>query len=292
MSSIRHILVATDFSEHAQWARVAAAGMSASHGARVSFVHVVRPQGPETAEDDAATSHAKEKLDEVCKSFGDDVAGHVVVQRSAAEGICRVAEREDVDLIAMGTRGRGGFDDLVMGSVAEQVVRYAPCSVLTIGREAFGDSLHHHGIVVASDLSRAAFPALVAAAELSRSFQAPLTLVHVYDPKLPYPEEGAIRDAFGNPVEVRQALERRVEGEVKQMLHDPGARVEVLTHVRPAEAICEFLEERKAELVVLATHGRTGLTRAKLGSVAEEVVRFAPCPVLTVRRWDADDEGA
>ena len=203
---------------------------------------------------------------------------------SVAAGIVEVATREEVDLVVLGTRGLGGFAHLLLGSVAEQVVRHAPCSVLTVGREAAEGALRHHGVVVATDLSPAASPALTLAADLARACSTRLTLLHVYDPKLPYPEPGSVQEAFGSPDEVRAALEARATKALQRELGDLSAEAVVLPHARADEAICDFLEERRAELVVVATHGRSGLSRVRLGSVAERLVRSAPCPVLTVRR--------
>lgn len=295
MSAFGHILVATDFSEHARWARVAAKGLAQSHDAKVSFVHVVRPRrfiGGRDEPEDTGLEHelrraATEQLQEEAAAFSDEAVTHTAYKANAADGICTVAADIDADLIVLGTRGQEGFDRLLMGSVAEQVVRHAPCSVLTIGREAFGEAWHRSGIVVASDLSPASESALGVAAQLSRLYSTPLTLAHVYDPDLPYPEPGSIREAFGSPDDVRAALQERVDGALKKRLGDLAARADVLPHARPADAICDFLEERKSELLVIATHGRTGLKRIGLGSVAERVVRHAPCPVLTVRRLDA-----
>lgn len=291
MSLFRHILVATDFSPHAGWALRAGAGLAEIHGARLSLVHVVRPHHPlgrptyaERDLDREFMEEAKASLEEARAAVKGEVAVQAVMNDSASAGICRVAEASEVDLVVLGTRGRGGFEHLVMGSVAEQVVRHAPCAVLTIGGEAAAEALTRNGVVVASDLSAAAAPALAAGAALARAASANLTLVHVHDPDLPYPEPGSIREAFGSREDVRRAIEERVEQAVRRAVGDASARAEVLPHASAADAICEFLEARGSELVVVASHGRTGLARVRLGSVAERLVRYAPCPVLTVRR--------
>lgn len=138
-------------------------------------------------------------------------------------------------------------------------------------------------ILVPTDFSPNAEEAVRYAAELARRFEAPLTLVHVYD-VTPYvlPEAvplydtsqlGQLREEFQKQL---SALRQRVEQSgVKQV----EAR---LLQGSPTVEIPRFAEEQGFGLIVVGTHGRTGLAHLLLGSVAEKVVRKSPCPVLTV----------
>lgn len=138
-------------------------------------------------------------------------------------------------------------------------------------------------ILVPTDFSPQATAALEAATELGRRFESKLTLLHVYAaPGLVMPE-GFV--ALG-PAELRgllDAIEKSLT-ELRVKTEAPGRTVE--THAlqgKPAHDICQFALEHGHDLIVMGTHGRTGLSRFLMGSVAERVVREAPCPVLVVR---------
>lgn len=144
-------------------------------------------------------------------------------------------------------------------------------------------------IVAPTDFSPAAVLALDAAAVLARQFGASITLLYVYDPSLlsplyAVPGAGAVIDV----VTLSPDFEANVRKEMEQLRHDRLSGVTrvdfaVVRHTSPAEAICEHAEKAGADLIVLSTHGRTGLAHMLIGSVAERVVRHAPCPVLTLR---------
>lgn len=138
-------------------------------------------------------------------------------------------------------------------------------------------------IVVATDFSTQAERAVEYAVELARRFDASVHLVHGFMvPLMPGPEAG-----LPLPADVVTSMEQSA----KKGLEDTVARygkgsVPMEAHLKwedPRHAVVDVANEIKADLVVVGTHGRKGLKRALLGSVAESVVRFAPCPVLTVR---------
>jgi nucleotide-binding universal stress UspA family protein len=136
MLTIRTILHPTDFSERSEHAFHLACSLARDHGARVVLLHVVSI--PVVAYEgvvlpppiEEATEDAKRRLSQM-KPAGIPVE-HRVAEGDAAEMILRVAEEVHADLIVMGTHGRTGLSRLLMGSVAEQVVRRAPCPVLTM----------------------------------------------------------------------------------------------------------------------------------------------------------------
>jgi universal stress protein A len=138
-------------------------------------------------------------------------------------------------------------------------------------------------ILVPTDFSPHAREAIHYAAELSRSFDASLTVVHVYD-VTPFvmPETVPLYDTVQLD-QLRAELQRQL-ATVQQLAARSGARqVDArLLQGSPFAEIARFAEEQAFSLIVLGTHGRTGLAHLLLGSVAEKVVRRAPCPVLTV----------
>ena len=134
------------------------------------------------------------------------------------------------------------------------------------------------------DFSDASRTALETAADLARRHGASLTLFHAYPvPGYTFPD-GSFVASSKMMEELAEAAKAHLD-EWKAMavrLGVPG--VEAVTAVgEPAHEIVAFAREQKCDLLVLGTHGRTGLSHALMGSVAERVVRKAPCPVLTVR---------
>lgn len=136
-------------------------------------------------------------------------------------------------------------------------------------------------ILVPTDFGEAAERALDVAVNLAKKYGATITLVHVYEiPVYPYP--GSLVD-FDFVTPIREAAQQQLAAAFDALkLRGVEARAELLFGV-PWSAILDVAEHRKADLVVMGTHGRKGVMHALLGSVAEKVVRLSPVPVLTVR---------
>jgi nucleotide-binding universal stress UspA family protein len=147
-------------------------------------------------------------------------------------------------------------------------------------------------ILVPTDFSQASELALEAAAVLARQIGAKVSLVHVYDPTaLPAPATLGWDAAQQRSVEaeVHASIEKSfAELETKRLAGVEVAERTVLRDPSPSQAICEYAEKVGADLIVIATHGRTGLKHLLIGSVTERVVRHASCPVLTLRSTAAD----
>jgi nucleotide-binding universal stress UspA family protein len=144
-------------------------------------------------------------------------------------------------------------------------------------------------ILVATDFGSSSLRAVRVAAELAAQLTARLTLLHVIQaPAAVHPEDapseerGACEDAECN---ARRELDAFVESLAERAILCDGA----IRFGDPAHEIVAYLEESGCELVVVGTHGRAGLSRWLLGSVAERIVRTAPVPVLTVRAASADE---
>jgi nucleotide-binding universal stress UspA family protein len=144
-------------------------------------------------------------------------------------------------------------------------------------------------ILAPTDFSPASALALDAAAILARQFGATVALLYVYDPTLlsplyALPGAGTILETVPQTPEFERSARHEMERLRDQHLAGVAA-VEILIkqHANAAEGICEVAGAAGADLIVLSTHGRTGLAHMLIGSVAERVVRHAPCPVLTLR---------
>lgn len=142
-----------------------------------------------------------------------------------------------------------------------------------------------HQIVVPTDFSADAEEAIRVASELSRMYAAPLTVIHVYDP-VAYPlPDGYVMYTPGQLSTMWEEFDRRL-AQAKTDAQAAGAmRVETrLLQGLTADEIVRFARDKGCDLIVMGTHGRKGITRVLLGSVAARVVQTADCAVLTVRR--------
>jgi nucleotide-binding universal stress UspA family protein len=139
-------------------------------------------------------------------------------------------------------------------------------------------------ILAPTDFSELSTQGLTSALELAETFGAKLLLLHVVEPP-PYPVEGIMPSQLG--ATLLDDLERQASNDLVQMLSETHGRiVEVTRRVVvgiPYRKIVEVAEEEKSDLIVMTTHGRTGLSHLVMGSVTEKIVRTAPCPVLTIR---------
>jgi nucleotide-binding universal stress UspA family protein len=145
--------------------------------------------------------------------------------------------------------------------------------------------MHARKVVFPTDLSPASKHALQWATSLARDGGGMLIIIHVEEPPMAY---GGGELYYGVHEPDREHL-RRALAEIKPT--DPAVNcTHKLLVGDPAEAIVQTAEEERADLIVMGTHGRTGLTRLLMGSVAEAVVRKAKCPVLTVKQPSAGSE--
>lgn len=214
-----------------------------------------------------------------------------VIERSdePADEIISYARSGNVDLIVMGTHGRSGLAHLLMGSVAEKVVRSAPCPVMTLRRVPPAPGKAGSGVsrvLVPTDFSAPSDAALACGRAVAERFGASLHLLHVLDEALvlgPIGSEVYLAESTDiRAARLKDAQERlahRITGNDRTSLR---ATTEVIFGT-PARTVVDYAADTGFDLIVMGTHGRTGVAHLLMGSVAESVVRTAPCPVLTVR---------
>jgi nucleotide-binding universal stress UspA family protein len=211
----------------------------------------------------------------------------VVDALSVHDEIVTQATRLRADLIVMGTHGRGSVKRLLLGSVAERVLRLAGSPVLTVGAASQTVPGAHpfKRILCGIDFSECSLAALAYAMTLAERAEAAITVVNViewapigYDPLVGPPTDLAgyrlIAEA-DNRKRLRQAVEKT---NPKQLSVE-----EVVTFGKPRHEILRIATEQDRDLIVLGIHGRNPIDRMFLGSTAEPVLRHARCPVLTVR---------
>ena len=292
MSNIQRIVVGTDFSPGSNLAVRCAARLATRVSAALNVVHVYQsartsalatvPAALWPALDAAQIErHAMDQLAKLAREVLREVPHEclAVSHASAAIGLSEQAEQLAADLLVVGSKGKSGLERLRLGSVAEQVVRHASCAVLAV-REGGDAPRFPSRLVVCSDLSPASEAALDLAATLARQLDADVTLLNAQDRSLWRQSEASADDRTLAAVEaeLRERLER-AGGE----RFDPPARVDLVMRDSVPRGIVARAEELDADLLVLATHGRTGLERLLIGSVAERVLRDAHCSVLIAR---------
>jgi universal stress protein A len=144
-------------------------------------------------------------------------------------------------------------------------------------------------ILVPTDFSKHSTEAVQTAADLSRRYEATVTLAYVFEPVTYALPEGHVMQAPPQLEEMQSVFEQRLVQAVADAKSAGALGVEGKLLTGPvAPEITDYAERGKFDLIVMGTHGRTGLRHLVLGSVAEKVVRTAPCAVLTVRVRDAD----
>jgi nucleotide-binding universal stress UspA family protein len=287
--TIRHIIAATDMSETANAAVARAGHFAKLLGARITLVHVFDPlpMGAATgypgafwpvmpdigAMRDQLAKGLKRVRDTVLVDVA-DVECRTLEHHNASLAICGHAEEVDADLVVVGTHGRTGVSRLLIGSVAEVTIRHAPCSVLAV-RDSNSDLPKH--LLVATDMSPASRPALVAASDLAQATGAAVTVLVVFVRPPPF------RGLRQEELEDTDTALRSELTELHAEYFEVPFELAFMRSDNAALAISEYAEEHGVDLVVIGTHGRTGIKRLLIGSVAEVTTRHAPCSVWTAR---------
>ena len=195
-----------------------------------------------------------------------------IEQGEAYETIIEVAEEENCDLIVMGRRGIRHVERMLMGSVTARVVGHSNKDVLIIPRDS---ALGWKTVLLATDGSTFSESAAKKAIDFALLYGSKLTAVSVLD----------ITDEFHAeaPAVVDKLIDnaKATLGNVRTMAESSGLTIETfIKEGEPYEKITQLAKEKNADVIFLGSHGRTGLARLLMGSVAEKVIGYAPCPVL------------
>jgi nucleotide-binding universal stress UspA family protein len=206
---------------------------------------------------------------------------HVMVEDDdSVAGLCKVAAEMKARLTVVGAHGGGGIPWLSMGNVATGVARLCETDVL-VARPSRAGRHEYRMVVVGTDFSASAERALDVALELvSPGGQIDVVYCAAMLPAI-YGDFGVIEPL---PAEVRQALvdDLRIPGE-QLLARKSREKVSLSFHVspdRPAPGLAHWVETRSGDLLAVGSHGRRGFKRLLLGSVAESVLKRAPCSVL------------
>lgn len=208
---------------------------------------------------------------------------------SAHEELSKVADEGKYDLIVVGTRPRSRASRMLFGSTSQKLIRFAPCAVWVVKPETVREVRE---VAVATDLSETGRPALIAAIDVARALGAKLYVVHAVETS----ELAYLMMAGIETEEIVAAKKRMLDGaevtlqqqlaasDYRTLPH--GVKVEIIEGA-PDEAIPKFVSELGIDILVMGTHGRSGLSRLVLGNTAERILPSLDCSVITVRPTEA-----
>lgn len=297
--SVRNILFATDFSATSESALPYAAAIARHFSSTLHLAHVLSDTNlflMTGAVDyvsvgklvEEAQLEAQQKLEHIKACLGNIPCCIYVRHGQIWTNLSEIVAAEKIDLIVVGTHGRTGLGKLVLGSVAEDILRHAPCPVLTVGPKIHGHArlpkfhdskleiappeLELEQIVCATNLTLASRKLAPAAITLAEEFESQLTLLHVIE------EYSRVGDRPGL-IESRNRQLRALVPNDANLAYAPET---VVQFGSAWECIVKTADEREADLIVLGAHPGEGTSHIPWSTVPR-VVAHANCPVLTVR---------
>ncbi len=298
---VKNVMFATDFSPASEAAMPYATAICRRFGSTLHLVHVLSDAGlllmtggvdyvsMGTIYEDTH-NEIKEKLEQLAGYFEEIPHKSHVRHGQVWKNLAAIIEENEIDLIVVGTHGRGGIGKLLLGSVAENILRHAKCPVLTVGPKVAGRAklpvvkktgrelapveLELNEIVLATNFAESATRIAAQAIALAEEFRSRLVLMH------------ALENYFhvGRKPEVIEESIRNLKALVPKDVALQYAP-EVLVEFGPApEAIVKTAVEREADMVILGARSTADIGTTHLPwSSAHHVVANAPCPVLTIR---------
>ena len=283
-----NVLFATDFSAAAEQAIPYVKNLVKHYHSRLLALHVrpvvVNPMTqPSTWAIDVeyARSVDEQNREQLCQTFEGVPADVLIEEGEVLPVLQKAIEKNQVDLVVMGTRGRTGLGKLLLGSIAEEILRNITCPVLTVGPHADsapGSRAEFREILYATDLSPETARAAAYATSLAQEFGARLTILHV----VPESRPGDLV-SWADVQESSKELLRKL---VPAGAEGPKKAEYFVERGDPAERILDVAHLRQVDLIVLGTQlpkGMHGAATHLPGAIAHKVVAHAGCPVLTVR---------
>ncbi len=281
--ALRRILLATDFSPCSERALQYAVSVARHYDATVYLAHVVSGETPapvQTTANRAALRRAEQEMANLLTSGVLRGVPHQVVLRTGALWDClqKIIAENNVDLVVVGTHGRTGVRKLMLGSVAEEIFRKAPCPVLTVGPQVRAEAPHQirfQQILCACDFTPTAERAAAYALSLAREFKARLAILH------------AISDTEMTRSGRREAMRRSALARLQALLPAEAqawCQPLLLAVFGPAPAaILDRARTLGADLIVMGVRRTASFPGHLPPATTYQVVCEAPCPVFTVR---------
>jgi len=283
MGKYRKILVAIDGSESSRNALLQAFRFAVDEKCWITVTSVVPPYDGEV--EILGVNDIRAALRKPCEDALAEARKLAEQERALIKTVCEegeaherivdLADAENCDLIIMGRRGLRPVERMLVGRVTARVIGHSQREVLVVPNHT---AVGWKTIVLATDGSK--FSALAAdrAIAFAQSYGGELRILSVVDVPTEFYAEA--------PQAVDDLVKKAKEfvARIKQQAEAAGIRAETFVGEAEAhEAITNLAKEQKADMIVLGSHGRTGLRRLLMGSVAEKVIGYATCPVLVVR---------
>ncbi|MGC1454724.1 MAG: universal stress protein [Nitrospirota bacterium] len=283
MSRYRKILVAVDNSESGRNALHQAFKLANEEKCWITVTSVVPPYEGEI--ELLGVKDIRAALRKPCDEALAEVEKIAKTERMLVKTVCEegevherivdLADAENCDVIVMGKRGLHRIERALIGSVTARVIGHTQRDVLVVPN---GTAVGWKKIVLATDGSRYCAKAAEAAISFAKSYGGELRIISVVDVPSEY---------YAEAPQAVDDLVRKAKGfvaDVKKQAEAAGVKAETFVGEAEAdEAITNLAKEQNADMIVIGSHGRTGLRRLLMGSVAEKVIGFAPCPVLVVQ---------
>lgn len=294
----KKVIVPLDGSQLAERAVVPALKLMEAEKGEVIFLHVLNrdpvyvevatdePLGFDNFGDVPVREKMKEYLDSivVLHPVTNATVRSIVVEGDEASHIVDTAVHEAADLIMMTTNGRSGFSRWILGSVTERVLQAAPCPVL-----ALRDAIDFNHILITLDGSKLAEKALAPGFEIARQFESKVTLLQAFEPVFDVAEAAVAKaQVLSGKYESKLAyMQDQKQKYLIERLSEHQADGTVVGNVVLAEGpaadeILKFAETNHIDIIVMSTHGYTGIRRWAYGSVTQKVLRQAQCALLIV----------
>lgn len=299
--SVKNVLFATDFSSCSKAALPYATAISRHFGSTLNLAHVLSDVSlvgmtggvdyvsMSTIYEDAH-EEAKGKLEQVCQNLPGITHRQYVLHGPVWANLAAIVQENGIDLIVLGTHGRTGLGKLLLGSVAEDILRHAPCPVLTVGPMVSGRAklpacqtqggvlapleLELRQILCATNFAQQSASVAHAAVSMAEEFGARLTLLHVIED---YTQLGSRPGPMEEGVLRLQALIPK--NNALQYLPET-----ILEFGPASECILKTAGDRQCDMIVLGARGFAEVGSTHLPwSTAHHVIAKAPCPVLTIR---------
>ena len=283
-----NIVIAFDGSEFSRAALVESAKWVRRHGGKAVLLHAVFFDEQEFAIAPEQREMRFEVGKKVCFQTKDSASAEfglngnmeaLVCEGEPHEVIVDIAGSKNADLIAMGTHGSKGLKKLFMGSVASRVIQSSPCDVLVV--KPSHDCHEKYGSVLLSyDSTKFSQKALGRACELAKTEGAEITALYViprYEKMIEFFLSSVIRENLMQDA-------RRIMKSAVEMASKLGVTIRTeITEGNESDRIAETARRLKSDLIIRGTHGWSGINKAIIGSVIENVIVSSPCPVLVVR---------
>lgn len=287
MKPIERVLAAVDFTNYGKQTVKAAVFLSKALKAKPTVLHIVNQApfdghffGPASV--DLMNQIEVKAREELAKAVQEWTQGEPEIHLEVDMGvpyvdILRFAKSQKSQFIVLGTHGHKGLEHLLLGSVAETVVQKSEVPVWVVK----GEFREPKKILLLTDFSAASRAGFALGLFLAKIFGASVHLLHVYE--LPYLPSFSMIDVTEYELKIKEMRKEELDKWVEEARM---AKLEVsaaLKEGRVSEQVQKYVQEEQIDLLVMSTHGETGLFYKHLGSAAHHLIRHLPCSAITVR---------